>query len=341
MNFQLLTFIGGIAILIILHEFGHFLAAKLLKVDVEEFGIGFPPRLFKLFSSGGTEFTLNWIPLGGFVRIKGENDPDVPGGLAAANPWVRFAVISAGPITNILIGIILSVLVFYQAGEPIPNRVKVLGIAPGSPAAQAGLQTGDIILEVQNNKVDSVDKLHDLIYQRLGVPTTLVYERNGRNFSTTLTPRNPPPPDQGAIGILMGVDTRPTTVIKAIPRGVQASFNYVAMLFSLPKMLLTKQISPEMARPVGYKGMYDIYQQVQDPFSFFTMITMSLGVLNLFPIPALDGGRLLFTSFEIITRRRLPPKYENAIHMVGFVLLLALLVYINIMDFVSPVKLPF
>jgi regulator of sigma E protease len=87
--------------------------------------------------------------------------------------------------------------------------------------------------------------------------------------------------------------------------------------------------------------MYDIYQQVQDPFSFFTMITMSLGVLNLFPIPALDGGRLLFTSFEIITRRRLPPKYENAIHMVGFVLLLALLVYINIMDFVSPVKLPF
>ncbi|MGB9639805.1 MAG: site-2 protease family protein, partial [Anaerolineales bacterium] len=110
MNFQLLTFIGGIALLIILHEFGHFLAAKLLKVDVEEFGIGFPPRILKLFTAGGTEFTLNWIPLGGFVRIKGENDPDVPGGLAAANPWIRFAVISAGPITNILIGIILSVL---------------------------------------------------------------------------------------------------------------------------------------------------------------------------------------------------------------------------------------
>ncbi|MGB9586369.1 MAG: site-2 protease family protein, partial [Anaerolineales bacterium] len=222
-----------------------------------------------------------------------------------------------------------------------PNRVKVLGIASGSPAEQAGLKTGDIILQVQGQKVDSVDKLHDFIYQRLGEPTTLVYERNGASFSTTLTPRNPPPPDQGAIGILMGVDTKPTTVFKAIPRGVQASFNYVVMLFSLPKMILSKQISPEMARPVGYKGMYDIYQQVQDPFSFFTMITMSLGVLNLFPIPALDGGRLLFTSIEIVTRRRLPPKYENAIHMVGFVLLLALLVYINIMDFVSPAKLPF
>ncbi len=341
MSNQLLIFIGGIAVLILLHEFGHFLAAKFLKVEVEEFGIGFPPRIVKVFTAGGTEFTLNWIPLGGFVRIKGENDPDVPGGLGAANPWIRFGVLSAGPLTNILLGMILSVLVFYQAGEPIPNRVKVLEVAPNSPAAQAGLQTNDILLEVQGEKIDSVDELHNLIYGRLGEPTSITYERNGASFSTNLTPRNPPPADQGAIGIIMGVDTRPTTLIKAIPRGVNASFTYVVALFSLPKMLLNNEITPEEARPVGYKGMYDIYQQVRDPFSFFTMITMSLGVLNLFPLPALDGGHLLFTAIEIVTRRRLPPQLENAIHTVGFFLLLALLVYVNIMDFVSPVKLPF
>ncbi len=341
MNFDLLTFIIGIAILIFFHELGHFVAARLFKVEVEEFGIGFPPRLFKWATIKGTDFTFNLIPLGGFVRIKGENDPEVEGGLAAASPWVRLAVIGAGPITNILIGIILSVLLFYQAGEPILDRVKVMGVAPNSPAEQAGLRQGDVIIEVEGDRVESVEELRDLIYARLGEQTTLIYEREGQTYEVTLVPRNPPPENEGAIGIMMGYDTRPISIFSAIPRGVSASFNYVRILFSLPRLLMSGEVSPEAARPVGYKGMFDLYRQLGDSLAFFTAITMSLGVLNLFPIPALDGGRIVFALVEIVTRRRVPPRFENALHYIGFLVLLALLIYINILDFVDPVELPF
>lgn len=341
MNFDLLTFIIGIAILIFFHELGHFVAARLLKVEVEEFGIGFPPRLFKLATVKGTEFTFNLIPLGGFVRIKGENDPEVPGGLAAASPWVRLAVIGAGPLTNILIGILLSVWLFYQAGEPVLDRVKVMGVAPNSPAEQVGLRQGDIILEVDGNRVKSVEELRDLIYAHLGEPIHLVYEREGQTEAVTLVPRNPPPKNEGAIGILMGYDTRPISVFRAIPRGVNAAFNYVRVLFSLPRLLMSGEVSPEAARPVGYKGMFDLYRHFGDSLAFFTAITMSLGVLNLFPIPALDGGRIVFALMELILRRRVPPRVENTLHYIGFLVLLALLIYINILDFVDPVKFPF
>lgn len=341
MNFDLLTFVIGIAILIFFHELGHFIAARLFKVEVEEFGIGFPPRLFKWATIKGTDFTLNLIPLGGFVRIKGENDPEVQGGLAAASPWVRLAVIGAGPLTNILIGIVLSVWLFYQAGEPVLDRVKVMAVAPNSPAEQVGLRPGDIILEVDGNRAESVESLRDLIYARLGRETELVCEREGQTFKVTIVPRNPPPENEGAIGIMMGYDTRPISIFRAVPRGVNAAFNYVRVLFSLPRLLASGEVSAEAARPVGYKGMFDIYRQLGDSVAFFTAITMSLGVLNLFPIPALDGGRIVFALVEVVTRRRVPPRFENAIHYIGFVILLALLIYINIMDFVNPVELPF
>ena len=122
---QLIQFIGGIAVLILLHEFGHFIAARLLKVEIEEFGIGFPPRMVTLFERNGTIFSLNWLPLGGFVRPKGENDPDIEGGLAAASPWVRLGVLFAGPLTNILVGIILGTFLFYSIGDLVQEKVLV------------------------------------------------------------------------------------------------------------------------------------------------------------------------------------------------------------------------
>jgi regulator of sigma E protease len=155
----------------------------------------------------------------------------------------------------------------------------------------------------------------------------------------TLTPRNPPPED-GAIGIVMGYPTQPTTWARAIPTGIAASYEYGKNVLLLPVRMLQGQVSPEEGRPVGYKGMFDIYQQIQEPLWFFMVISMSLGIFNLFPIPALDGGRILFTLPEIVLRRRIPPKYENAIHLVGFTMLLLLLIYINLQDFLNPVQLP-
>lgn len=337
---QLLEFVAGIAILIIVHELGHFLAARLLNVEVEEFGIGFPPRIVKLFDFSGTEFTLNWIPLGGFVRPRGENDPDVPGGLAASSPWVRLGVLFAGPLMNILVGVILAIFLFYSLGEPVPDKVFVQGIAPGSPAELAGLEIGDQILEINGREISSTDALHDTIYANLGDEISLVYRRGEQTQTITMIPRDPPPADEGAIGIAMGYATQPTTLTRAIPRGVEAAYQYTRSVLTLPIMLAQGEISPEEGRPLGYKGMFDVYQQIRNPLWFFMVISMSLGIFNLFPIPALDGGRILLTLPEILIRRRVPPQFENMIHLVGFTLLLLLLIYINIQDFVNPVQLP-
>jgi regulator of sigma E protease len=344
MNFtfvsQLLQFILGLAALILLHEFGHFLVARLLKVEVEEFGIGFPPRIVKLFESNGTAFTLNWIPLGGFVRPKGENDPEVPGGLAAASPWVRLAVLFAGPVMNILIGIVLAVMLFYSLGEPIQSKVIVQAVAPQSPAQQAGLQKGDLITKIDGTAITGYDSISQVVSDNLGKQVSLTYQRGGQAYTITLIPRKSPPPNQGAIGIEMSHPTQPIDLSTAVVRGAQAAYNNVTGIFLLPVHMLNGSIPPQEGRLVGYKGMFDIYQQIQNPLVFFMAISISLGVLNLFPVPALDGGRILLTLPEILFRRRIPPQYENMIHLVGFTVLLILLIYINVQDFINPLNLP-
>jgi regulator of sigma E protease len=348
----LLQFIGALVALIIIHELGHFFAAKAFKVEVEEFGIFFPPRLLTLFEWGGTKFTLNAIPLGGFVRPKGENDPDVPGGLAAANPWVRLVVLFAGPLANLATAVILYALIFSQVGALDDSQVLVAGIPEGSPALAAGLREGDLILEVGGQKIESFEQIQGAVQANLDRPTSFVYERDGQVYETTVTPRSSPPEGQGPIGIILGNPTRPVTLLEAVPAGFQATYAHSMAILSLPFDLLSGDVSPEMGRAVGFKGMFDIYQEVREGeitpgfpviigvLLFFTNITVSLGLLNLVPFPALDGGRILFTIPEIILRRRVPPEYENVIHLIGFAILLLLLIYINVQDFLVPVTLP-
>ena len=337
---QLLQFAIGIILLILVHEIGHFIAARLLKIEVEEFGIGLPPRARKLFRAWGTDFTLNWIPLGGFVRPKGENDPSVEGGLAAASPWKRLTVLFAGPAMNILFALVLGAILFYQIGQPVLDKVLIDQVAPGSPAELAGLKAGDIIVELNETKIDGQARLQEQIQANLGQTVEIVYLRGDQTFSTTLVPRENPPAGQGAMGIRMSSPTVPITFSQAIRQGAAATYENVTGILHLPLRMVSGQASPEEGRLVGYKGMFEIYQQLQSPLWFFMAISISLGVFNLLPIPALDGGRILFTLPELLFRRRVPPRFENALHLVGFALLLILLIYVNVQDFINPVQLP-
>src|SRR5574341_1974050 len=149
MNISLLSgliFVAVFAGVVFIHELGHFLVARLLKVEVEEFGFGLPPRILTLFRWKGTEFTLNWLPVGGFVRPKGENDPNVPGGLAAATPWTRLAVLFAGPSMNLLLGIVVFSLLFFQIGVPDYTKVQIGDVLADSPASKAGIQIDDVVV---------------------------------------------------------------------------------------------------------------------------------------------------------------------------------------------------
>ena len=350
-----LEFVGSLAALIIIHELGHFMVAKLFKVEVEEFGIGFPPRVFTLFKAGGTIFSLNAIPLGGFVRPKGENDPSVEGGLAAAKPLVRIAVFLAGPAANILTAVLLYSIIFIRLGVPDPgraNEVLINGIAPNSPASVAGLQVGDIIVKVKDQDIDSTDKLHDIVYANLDQELTFVYQRGGQAGEVKLTPRSKPPEGEGAIGIIMGTPTVPLSPLVALPAGLTATYEHSKALIGMVGSLIHGEIPGGQGRLVGYKGMFDIYENVRvsdtssgyptgvGVLGFLTSISISLGLLNLLPVPALDGGRILFALPELLFRKRIPQQYENVINAVGFALMLILLLFINLQDFINPIQIP-
>ena len=337
---QIVEFIFGIAVLIFVHELGHFIAARLLKVEVEEFGFGFPPRITKLFEHKGTAFTLNWIPLGGFVRPKGENDPSIEGGLAAASPWVRLGVLFAGPVMNLLTGIILGILLFYTLGDRVLDKVLVQSTVPGSPAAEAGLQAGDLFISANGQAIDSVEKLQTIVSENVGKTISFVLQRGSQTLTVPIMPRTDPPEGQGPLGVGLSNPTRPVSLPTAAYRGVYAAYENVNAIVLLPVRMMRGQVTPQEGRLVGYKGMFDIYQRIQSPLWFFMMISISLGIMNLLPLPALDGGRIIMTLPEILIHRRVPMKYENAINMVGFTLLLLLLIYINLQDFINPIQLP-
>jgi regulator of sigma E protease len=345
-------FVGAITALIVIHELGHFTVARLFKIDVEEFGLGIPPRMFTLFEYHGTKYSINWLPLGGFVRIKGETDPSVPGGLMTANPWVRLGVYLAGPMANLLVGVLLYAIVFTRVGVPITQKVQLSGLAPNGPAEMAGLKVGDLILKVNDTPINGMDSMRTAIGANLDKSTQITYQRGAEINTITLVPRSHPPEGEGAIGILMGNPYEQVNLIQAIPSGVSAVYDHTKALLQLPVQLARGAISPADSRLVGYKGMFDIYQEVRQGDAlpgtpagvgvllFFTNITISLGILNLLPVPALDGGRIFFTLPELILRRRIPPKYENVINLISFAALLALLIYVNLQDFINPIQLP-
>lgn len=347
--------------MVLVHEFGHFVAARLVKVEVEEFGFGLPPKVMTLFKWRGTDFTLNALPLGGFVRPKGENDPTIPDGLAASAPWKRFVVLSAGPAMNLLVGVLVYALLFAQIGIPNLKVVTIEDVSVNSPAEQAGLKANDIVLRFNQIEINDLEQLRTLIRSRLDQPTEIIIQRDAEQITLTVTPSSARSVEIGATGVLLGNLMESASPITAFTYGMRATGSHVYSLVTLPAQLISGAVSSDQARLVGLKGIFDMTDQAvqrdletrQTPaessapqttptnytLSIIAALTISLGVFNLFPIPALDGGRIIFLLPELLLRRRVPYQVENAIHGVSFLLLLALMIYINVMDFVNPANI--
>ncbi|HEX9798200.1 MAG TPA: M50 family metallopeptidase [Anaerolineales bacterium] len=343
------VFVAILSALLLGHELGHFFAAKAGGVEVEELGFGFPPRMLTLFEFRGTKYTLNWLPFGGFIRPKGENDPAVPGGLAGASKGVRAAVLLAGPAANIFLAFV-AFTAAYALAAPDPERVMVTEVAAASPAAEAGLQVGDIIEAVDGAPIQSFDQLQEVVGAHLGQTIRLGIDRDGQSLQVNLVPRAEPPPNEGAIGILLGHPRRILGPVESIQLGWQSTQLQVVEILRLPARLIEGDVAPEQARVSGFKGMYDmlawageIDRNAERPFltlNLVGVISAGLAIANLLPIPALDGGRLMFVAFELVFRRRIAPEKEGLAHLIGFALLLLLMVYINFQDFVNPISLP-
>ncbi len=355
---MLLEFIIALDLLILFHEGGHFLIGLLLKFKIEEFGIGYPPRLFKLFTKNGIDYSINMIPFGGFTRFKGENEPEKTDGFGfnEQNKWKRLAVMLAGPTMNFLIGIILFTIVFSNTGKAITDQVLIQAVETNTPAAAAGLMADDHILKVNDINIDSMEILSTTISENLGKEVSIVVERAGEEITLLVTPREEYPDDQGPLGIVLTYPIEPIGFSESISSAFQMANDQGEQLISIPSQLLKGEIKPSEVRLVSPKGIYDIYSQVRTSEKasgvdqktevlnilwFFGIVSVSLGYSNLLlPITALDGGRILFLIPELVTGKKIPLKVENMINLIGFTILMALMMFVFIQDFMNPIVLP-
>ena len=449
---------------VLIHEMGHFIAAKLVGITILEFGIGMPPRMVKLFTLNGTDYTLNWLPLGGFVRPLGEDmvrqlgtdaveedrEEAIQRGLKntlsvnEAKPLARIFFMAAGAIANFLTAFVLFVIIammgipqviggvvsfnyiapdsviaqagiqtgdviqsingqnFTDAGDlltrlsaangqevtlsvvrkdqqaPVDIRFTpslsadqlatethplVLDVSAGSPAANGGLQIGDLITSFNGESVSDYPQLQQLTGQNLDKLVKLGVWRDGERIELTVTPRSNPPSGEGAMGI--GISTaaidnglgvafqegnRSELVSQPLPAAIQYSLSRIAdvvnTIASIPGQILhgtADSNSLRLTSPLGISQAGGVFLQESiqrnQPgiiLEFMALISLALGLTNLLPIPALDGGRILFVLIEIVRGRPIAPEREGMVHLVGLALLLSLMVVVLLNDITNP-----
>ena len=355
--------------MVLVHEGGHFLAAKKAGIKVEEFGFGYPPRIWAK-KIGETEYSINAVPFGGFVRLYGDptegevkKTRDFKRSFLGKSKKARSVVILAGVVANFLLGIFVFSLVYSFTGIPQKLRnIKIVGIAPGSPAEKGGLKEEDIVLAVDDKKITNLAEFTKLISEKKGKEIKLLVGRKADNpcrekvlggggFSCQdgnllfgLVPRENPPEGEGPLGVVvsdMEIVKYPfwQMPFRGAVEGVKEAFGWGWMIFSsLKKMvgdLIFRGVVPkDVAGPVGIFQATGVVAKtgILNILQFLGILSVNLAVLNVLPLPALDGGRLVFVVYEIIFRRRPRPSLERWINTVGMAILVILLILVTIND---------
>lgn len=359
-----LIFLAVLVGLIVVHELGHFLIAKFFKVRVDEFGVGYPPRAFTLGRIGETEYTLNWLPFGGFVRIFGEsNDEDIKEedkhrALSYKSASVQAAVLFGGVLFNALLAWVLFAGTFMM-GAPAPvaeedinkyeTRLLVGAIVPSTPAETSDLKAGDTILKVSSGEDVTMSlspsAVAHFIQEHGGSPIEFTYMRLGETdlHTTEITPAHgvlKASPGTPAVGISMNlVSDEAMTFGRALWHGGDATLGSLIMvtegLWAITKSAFTTGVDwNQVAGPVGIVGIVGDASAIGMIYllNIVAFISINLAVINLIPLPALDGGRLLFVAIEAVTRRPIHKAFATGLNIIGFGLLIVFMIAVTYHD---------
>ena len=358
MILTIIVFILILGLLIFAHELGHFITAKRAGIKVEEFGFGFPPRVFGI-KRGETIYSLNLIPLGGFVKIYGEEGEgkDDSRSFASRSIWQRFKILIAGVTFNfIFAALILSIGNFIglpaaiSSGESDNNfrdiKVQIAEVASNSPAEKADIKTGDAIenLKFRNEKIkiNEIAEVQNFIDTHRGEEINIIIARGKETTEKTLIPREDPPEGEGAVGIAMvKTGTVSYSWYESIWRGILNTITmtiaFIIAIFGIIKnLIIGAPIIGGLAGPVGIASITG--QAVKLGFIYVIQLTailsINLAIINAFPFPALDGGRILFLIIEKIKGSAVSQNFEKRVHTIGFILLITLMLFITFRDVV-------
>jgi regulator of sigma E protease len=331
----------GLGVLIIFHEFGHFLIAKLSGVGVLTFSVGFGPKLW-VRKKGETEYALSAFPLGGYVKMVGE-DPDeevaqadIERSFAHKGLLTRIAIVVAGPGFNLLLAVFLFMVVFLFYGVPVMST-RVGGVETGSPAERAGIRKGDRIVAIDGRSVKEWEELSSGIKGSQGKLLTLQIRRDSENITVTVQPNSKEGrtifgerKDDWMIGIGSQVSIEKGSPGLAVTRAFYQTYDYARITLLAFYKMLRGEVSPRnIGGPILIAQMAG--QQAQEGvgsfLAFIAVLSINLGVLNLLPIPVLDGGHLLFFLIEGVIRRPVAIRYREMAQQVGIFLLMLLMVY--------------
>ncbi len=356
----ILVFLIILTILVLVHEAGHFLVARFFNIKVEEFGIGFPPRLWGK-KIGETLYSVNWLPIGGFVKLYGEDEAgagrlkvdkvlnfknprlrDLDRAFFAKPWWQRFLVGIAGVFMNFVLAVVIFSFIFAVVGVSVAgNKVIVTQVVKGSPSEMAGLRAGDTIQFINSLKITSTAQLITETKKHLGEKLVLKVLTDGKQKSVEITPRIDYPKNQGPMGVAVSQNAEVKKYpwyeapVVGVEEAIKMSWLIVVSLGTVVSQIVTQGVVPkDVAGPVGIAQLTGQVVQVGPlaVLSLISLLSLNLAILNILPIPALDGGRLFFILIEGITRRKVHPKFESYVHAAGMVILLALILLVTLHD---------
>jgi regulator of sigma E protease len=352
----ILIFVGILIGLIVVHETGHYVVAKLTGVRVMEAGLGYPPRIWgKEFR--GTIYSINAIPLGGFVRMLGEEDPSDPASLAAKPAWVRLLVLGAGSAMNFALPFVLFTISFMIARDVSVGWTQIAQVMDNSPAQEAGLREGDVIFAINDHEVRNTQEVSTQVRLNLGETVTILVRRGLEFVEVPVHARWDPPTyidaegneaRQGPTGIIIAplhpgmTEEESFPLWEAFPKSIETTFQVLTLARNEVISWFKGGGAPQVAGPVGIAQVTgEVVEEggYRPLLDFAALLSINLAIINILPLPMLDGGRIMFVLLEVVRRgKRVAPEKEALVHFIGLVLILTLAVVIAYFDVVRVLR---